>query len=62
MTRELLWIEKERFQGWACSACAWKFETSGPLVSNTIDEMKRAYERQRDKAFKAHVCSKYPKS
>jgi len=28
---------------------------------NTIDEMKRSYERQRDEVFKAHVCAQYPK-
>ena len=57
MIRELIWVEKERFQGWEC---AWEFKSSGPLVGNTLDEMKRSYERQRDEEFKAHVCPKHP--
>ena len=61
MARELVWVEKERFQGWACSACAWEFKSSGPLIGNTIDEMKQNYERQRDEEFAAHVCGRYPK-
>ena len=48
MDRELIWVEKERFQGWACAACAWEFKSSGPLVGDTLDEMKRNYEGQRD--------------
>jgi hypothetical protein len=36
--------------------CAWEFKSSGPLVGDTIEEMKRDYERERDEAFKAHVC------
>ena len=61
MGRELVWVEKERFEGWACSACDWEFRASGPLVGGTIEEMKRAYERERDEAFKAHVCAQHPK-
>jgi hypothetical protein len=61
MGRELVWVEKERFQGWACSACAWEFKSSGPITGITIEEMKRNYEQQRDKEFKAHACAKYPK-
>ena len=61
MARELVWVEKERFQGWACNACAWEFKASGPLVGDTLDEMKRSYERQRDEEIKAHVCPKHPK-
>jgi hypothetical protein len=30
-------------------------------IGNTLEEMKRAYERQRDEAFKAHVCAKHLK-
>jgi len=61
VARELVWVEKERFHGWACSMCAWEFKTSGPLIGDTIDEMKRNYERQRDEEFNAHVCAKHPK-
>jgi len=61
VARELVWVEKERFHGWACSMCAWEFKTSGPLSGDTIDKMKRNYERQRDEEFNAHVCAKHPK-
>jgi hypothetical protein len=61
MARELIWVEKEHFHGWVCSACGWKFTSSGPLIGKTIDEMKRVYGRQRDEAFKAHVCAQHPK-
>jgi len=37
MARELVWVEKERFQGWACSGCGWEFKSSGPVTGNTID-------------------------
>jgi hypothetical protein len=58
MGRELVWVKKERFEGWACSACGWQFTASGPLVGETIEEMKREFERERDEAFKAHACAK----
>jgi rubredoxin len=61
MARELIWVEKERFQGWVCSACGWEFQSSGPPIGKTIDEMKRNYERRRDEEFNAHVCAKHPK-
>jgi len=61
MGRELVWVKKELFQGWACSACAWEFGASGPVVGKTIEEMQRDYERQRDEEFKAHVCAQHPK-
>jgi len=61
MGRELVWVEKDRFQGWVCSACGRKFRASGPLVGDTIEEMKRHYERERDEAFEAHACAKHPK-
>jgi hypothetical protein len=57
----LIWVEKERLQGWACATSAREFKSSGPLVGNTLDEMKRSYERQRDEQLRAHVCAKHPK-
>ena len=37
------------------------FTASGPLVGNTIEEMKRQYESQRDTEFAAHVCAEHPR-
>jgi rubredoxin len=54
-------VEQERFQGWACSVCAWIFRGSGALDDKSIEEMKRQYEAERDKAFKSHVCVAHPR-
>jgi hypothetical protein len=61
MSRELLWVKKERFEGWVCSVCGWEFKASRRLVGDTIEEMKRNYERERDEAFEAHACAERPK-
>ena len=53
---KMVWVERPRFMGWACSECAWEFSPSGIPAGNTIDEMKQEYERQRDKEFGSHVC------
>ena len=28
MRREMVWVERERFRGWACSECTWKCNPS----------------------------------
>jgi hypothetical protein len=61
MSRSLVWLGEQKFQGFGCSACNWRFEPSGAVVGNSLDEMKRNYETERDKAFAAHICSKHPK-
>ena len=58
MPRQLVWIENQHFQGYGCSQCNWVFRPSDELVANTLEEMKRKYEAQRDKEFVAHVCVK----
>jgi rubredoxin len=60
--RKLVWVKREDFQGWACSQCTWRFNPAGPLVGESIDEMKTHYEEQRDQEFKSHVCAKHPGS
>jgi hypothetical protein len=60
--RKLVWVESQNFQGWACSECAWAFKPLGPLVGQSIDEMKMHYERQRDSEFTSHVCAQHPRS
>jgi hypothetical protein len=61
VARKLVWVEIERFHGWACSSCEWEFKSSGPLIGNTLEEMKRNYERRRDEEFNAHVCAEQKK-
>jgi hypothetical protein len=62
MGRKLLWVEKQNFQGWGCTECAWAFHPLGPLVGESIDEMKKHYEQQRDKEFAAHVCAEHTRA
>jgi hypothetical protein len=62
MRRELVWIKEQRFQGWGCSECAWAFNPSGPPTGESLDEMKKNYERQRDKEFRSHVCAGHPRA
>jgi hypothetical protein len=62
MRRKLVWVERENFQGWACSECVWAFNPLGPLVGKSIDEMKMHYELQRDKEFAAHICAEHPRA
>lgn len=57
---EMVWVQRERFMGWACSECAWEFNPSGIPAGNTLAEIKRKYERERDKEFESHVCAKHP--
>jgi hypothetical protein len=58
MARRLEWIKSQNFQGFGCSECDWKFNPSGALSDDSLDEMKRKYEAERDKVFAAHTCVK----
>ncbi len=60
--RELVWLESENFQGWACSACAWAFNPLGPPFGQSLGEMMIRYERQRDKEFASHLCAEHPRA
>jgi hypothetical protein len=60
--RKMVWVERQDFNGWVCSACAWVFNTAGPPVGESIDEMINHYVHRRDNAFKSHVCAEYPKA
>jgi hypothetical protein len=62
MRRKLVWVESQKFQGWGCSECAWAFKPSGPLVGESLGEMKTHYERQRDQEFASHICAEHPRS
>jgi rubredoxin len=62
MRRQMVWIEGPRFQGWACSDCAWVFNPLGAPTGKSLEEMKQNFELQRDKAFKSHVCNEHPRA
>ena len=62
MRRKLVWVERQNFQGWGCTECAWVFNPSGPPVGKSLDEMKQNYEQRRDKEFASHVCAEHPRA
>jgi len=62
MRRKLVWIEQQRFRGFGCSECGWRFQPSGRPDGASFDEMMRNFELQRDKEFTSHVCADHPKS
>jgi hypothetical protein len=62
MNRKLVWIEQQRFRGFGCSACGWRFNSSGAPTGTSFDEMMRHFELQRDKEFTSHVCTEHPNS
>jgi hypothetical protein len=57
MSRTLMWIEQQRFRGFGCSECGWRFKPSGAPTGTSFDEMMRDVESQRDKEFALHVCA-----
>jgi hypothetical protein len=59
--RQLIWIEKSRFRGYGCSACAWVFKPSDAPTGNSFDEMMQNLELQRDNEFTFHVCAEQPR-
>ena len=59
--REMVWVESQNFQGWACSECAWVFKPSGPPAGRSLDDMKQNFEQQRNKEFTSHVCAQHRK-
>jgi hypothetical protein len=62
MRRKLVWIEKQKFQGYGCSECTWVFKPSGNPTGKSLDEMKQNYEQVRDKDFADHVCAENPRA
>ena len=60
--RKMLWFTSVDRESWKCSDCSWVFHPSGPPLGDSLEEMKKNYENQRDKEFAAHVCSQQPKT
>ena len=53
MPRSLVWTIDGMFQGWACSACKWKY----PLPELLKDpDARLAYDRLASATFKEHTC------
>jgi hypothetical protein len=62
MSGKLIWIEQQRFRGFGCSECGWRFESTGRITGRSFDEMMRNFELQRDREFTLHVCADHPRS
>jgi hypothetical protein len=62
MPPKLVWIETQSFAGFGCSDCQWVYKTTGAPVGRSLDQMKKSYKAERDKAFAAHDCSKFPRT
>jgi hypothetical protein len=61
VSRKMVWIDGERFRGFGCSECGWRFKPSGTPTGTSFAEMLRNFELQRDKEFTSHVCATTPK-
>jgi hypothetical protein len=61
VSRKMVWIDRERFRGFGCSECGWRFKPSGTPTGTSFAEMLRNFELQRDKEFTSHVCATTPK-
>ena len=59
--RRMVWIKTPRMEAWACCACAWAFQPSGPPVGDSLEEMMRNYELHRDAEYASHICEMCPK-
>jgi hypothetical protein len=62
MSRKLVWIEQQRFRGFGCSECSWRFKPTAAPTGGSFDEMMRKFELQRDQEFASHVCADHSRA
>jgi hypothetical protein len=62
MTRKVVWVEEERFRGFGCSECSWRFDSPAAPTGKSFDEMMRIIELQRDREFSSHICADHPRN
>ena len=62
MSRKLVWIEQQRFRGFGCSECSWRFKPTAAPTGASFDEMMRKFELQRDQEFASHVCADHSRA
>jgi hypothetical protein len=53
MSRQMVWIEQQRFAGWGCSECSWLFHMPDFPKGPSLEEMKQRVEEQRDQSLPA---------
>jgi hypothetical protein len=54
LSRKVVWVEGESFEGWGCSECTWVFNPSGPPVGESLDEMTQNLRAQLSEEFASH--------
>jgi hypothetical protein len=59
MSRKLVWIEQQRFRGFGCSECGWRFKPTEEVTGTSFNEMMKNFELRRDQEFTSHGCSDY---
>jgi len=59
--RKMIYVKSVKNEGWVCDECAWTFNPAGPPLGTSLDEMKRNFERQRNREFATHVCAQHPR-
>jgi hypothetical protein len=62
MSRKLVWIDQQRFRGFGCSECGWRFKPSEMLSGGSFADVMRNFESQRDNEFASHVCADHPRA
>src|ERR1700737_3602555 len=61
MPRKLVWIATPRFEGFGCSECNWMFQSSTQIAGESLDELKQAYESERNEEFSPQNWPTHPK-
>jgi hypothetical protein len=62
MSRKLVWIDQQRFRGFGCSECGWRFKPSETLSGGSFTDVMRKFESQRDSEFASHACEDHPRA
>jgi hypothetical protein len=63
MARNLIFVKKPNFEGFGCSECNWVYKPmSTALAGESLEDLMKKYERERDNEFAAHGCHKGAKT
>jgi hypothetical protein len=60
MSPKLSGIKSESFVDFGCSEGDRVFNPFGPVVGDSLEEMKKKYEAKCDREFAARVCARHP--
>jgi hypothetical protein len=59
--RQLIWTSEGKYRIAGCSDCGWRFDPKTPPDGVTLGEIAEKYAAQRERDFKQHDCSRFPK-